>query len=183
MTKDIFIGFGSPFWGNSLGWSALSLHTGLSVEFIPFYYKILPSVFSFYGFFACVGVYALFINTYHIQATPRAFYHVFNFLSKKWYFDKVYNEWIVQYALSWGYHVTYKSVDRGILEIFGPTQLYKNLSSTATRILDAEPDLPFQFIRYFVFSVAYIAFVGTAAIAFGLPFECIAIFVLCSFIY
>ena len=45
---------------------------------------------------------------------------LFNFLNRKWFFDKVYNENITQSLLKFGYRTCYKTIDRGIIEILGP---------------------------------------------------------------
>jgi len=57
-------------------------------------------------------------------------YYIYNFLNKKWYFDKMYNEFLIQTFITFGYNFTYKSQDRGFLEIFGP----KGLNSLITNI-------------------------------------------------
>ena len=48
---------------------------------------------------------------------------IFNYLNKKWFFDKVYNEYITQTFFDIGYKVSYKITDRGIVEILGPMGL------------------------------------------------------------
>ena len=50
---------------------------------------------------------------------------IYNFLNKKWFFDKVYNEFINQSFLKFGYYSTYKAVDRGFIEMIGPFGLSK----------------------------------------------------------
>jgi NADH:ubiquinone oxidoreductase subunit 5 (subunit L)/multisubunit Na+/H+ antiporter MnhA subunit len=45
---------------------------------------------------------------------------LYNFLNRKWFFDKVYNACIAQLLLKFGYNTTYKIIDRGIFEVFGP---------------------------------------------------------------
>ena len=48
---------------------------------------------------------------------------IYNFLNRKWFFDKVYNEFVTQFCFKFGYSISYKFVDRGIFEILGPTGL------------------------------------------------------------
>ena len=56
---------------------------------------------------------------YSLQKNPliRFFY---NFFNRKWFFDKVYNEFINQFVLKVGYYKTYKLLDRGVVEKLGP---------------------------------------------------------------
>ena len=48
-----------------------------------------------------------------------------------WFFDKVYNEFIAQYFFTISYTVTYKTIDRGIIEIFGPMGMSSIISKKA----------------------------------------------------
>ena len=45
---------------------------------------------------------------------------MYTFLNKKWFFDKIYNEFIGQFFFKWSYSVSYKEIDRGIFEMLGP---------------------------------------------------------------
>ena len=52
----------------------------------------------------------------------------YNFFNRKWFFDKVYHEYITQNILNFGYFKTYKLIDRGIIEILGPYGIAKNIN-------------------------------------------------------
>ena len=52
---------------------------------------------------------------------------MYTFLNRKWFFDKVYNEYITQHVLSFGYQTTYKLVDRGLFEFLGPLGITKTV--------------------------------------------------------
>jgi NADH-quinone oxidoreductase subunit L len=56
---------------------------------------------------------------------------IIKFLSQKWYFDLIYNQFIVIPTLLFGHHITYKTLDRGLIEQIGPlgiTHTFRNLS-------------------------------------------------------
>jgi NADH:ubiquinone oxidoreductase subunit 5 (subunit L)/multisubunit Na+/H+ antiporter MnhA subunit len=44
-------------------------------------------------------------------------------LNRKWFFDKIYGEIFAQNFLIFSYNSTYKVIDRGVIEIFGPKSL------------------------------------------------------------
>ena len=46
---------------------------------------------------------------------------IYNFLNRKWFFDKIYNEYFGQFFFKFGYSISYKFVDRGVFEILDPT--------------------------------------------------------------
>jgi NADH-ubiquinone oxidoreductase chain 5 len=59
---------------------------------------------------------------------------VYNFFNKKWFFDKVYNEYVSQFFFTISYTVTYKVIDRGVIEIFGPMGLSSLITKKASYI-------------------------------------------------
>jgi len=125
-SRDLFIGLGTDFWNNALFIFPNNLNI-IDAEFAPHFFKLLPVCLSILGA-SC----ALFFYTFSskdlyslkISITGRKIY---NFLNKKWFFDKFYNEFINQSFLNFGYHVTYKIIDRGIIEMVGPFGLTKTV--------------------------------------------------------
>ena len=114
---------------------------------------------------------------FNVFNTNRFFYDIYNFLSKKWYFDKLNNEFIVQYFIALGYAFAYKSSDRGILEIFGPTGLSLNVNKLSLYISSTFTGLPYHYIHSIFFSFIYIIFV-LIALCFNTPFEIIVLIIL-----
>jgi len=121
-SKDMLIGLGSDFWGTSLFVLPENMNR-IDAEFIPHIFKILPVVFSLSGVFLAFTFYILLSNSLFVLKTSLIGKKIYNFLNKKWFFDKVYNEYIGQFFFSFGYNVSYKIIDRGIFEIFGPMGL------------------------------------------------------------
>jgi len=118
--KDIFIGFGSDFWDYSI--FMLSQNYSLrDIEFISTVSKLTPLVFTLLGTFMAYYIYAFALgNVYSIKQTP-FFQKVYNFLSRKWYFDRLYNEFITQSVLNYSLYGLYINIDRGMLEKSGPS--------------------------------------------------------------
>jgi NADH:ubiquinone oxidoreductase subunit 5 (subunit L)/multisubunit Na+/H+ antiporter MnhA subunit len=48
---------------------------------------------------------------------------IYYFLNRKWFFDKLYNEYLGQLFFKFSYSTSYKFVDKGIFEILGPSGL------------------------------------------------------------
>lgn len=120
LTRDLFIGFGTNFWGQSI--FVLPQNYVLSdIEFIPLYYKLLPLNISILGTFFSYFLYSFDLSTFYSVKKLRDFRIFYNFLSKKWYFDRIYNQVLVQSTLHLGYHYTYKEMDRGLIEKIGPS--------------------------------------------------------------
>lgn len=127
--KDVFIGYGTPYWNNAL--FILPSHT-LDAEFLPSLAKLTPVILSVLG-----GGLAFFY--YHYKSETLFSFKIsyfgrklYTFLNRKWFFDKVYNDFVSQIVLNLSYHTTYKAIDRGIIESAGPyglSILLKKLSS------------------------------------------------------
>jgi NADH:ubiquinone oxidoreductase subunit 5 (subunit L)/multisubunit Na+/H+ antiporter MnhA subunit len=67
----------------------------------------------------------------HVNWSSPWFYNMYTFLNSKWFFDYVYNSYIVKPVFNWGHTVSYKILDRGLIEEFGPlgvSKVIKNLS-------------------------------------------------------
>lgn len=56
------------------------------------------------------------------------------FLAKKWHFDQLFNSLIAQRSLNFGYHVSFKLFDKGVIETFGPVGIVLGLFRTANTV-------------------------------------------------
>ena len=121
-TKDMFVGVGSNFFGTAV-YVNLENFNIFDAEFINVFYKTLPVNLSLLGFFSSFLLYnfkSKFLFKIKTSITGKKIY---NFLNRKWFFDKLYNEYLGQFFFKFSYSVSYKFIDRGIFEILGPTGL------------------------------------------------------------
>ncbi len=59
---------------------------------------------------------------------------IYKLLNRKWYFDKVYGEWLNQVVLVLGFKGTYGMVDKGILELVGPKGVYSGVYKIGSKL-------------------------------------------------
>lgn len=129
VSRDMFVGVGSDFWGMSL--FTLSSHAYiLEAEFLSFDLKLIPLTFSFLG----TGLsFLLYLDPLRRQSVIGSFKlgeirrKLIWFLSKKWLFDRIYNEWVGQHILKVAYKNTYQNIDRGLFEFLGPKGISNQL--------------------------------------------------------
>ena len=134
ISKDMFVGLGSNFWNNSIYINPFH-NQMIDAEFLPTFFKILPVILSFWGLFGAFYLYFFkFKFLYNLKISKYGLYF-YNFLNRKWYFDKIYYEFINQYILQIGYNFTYKMVDKGLIEICGPYGLTTMFSFLSQRII------------------------------------------------
>jgi len=130
LTKDMIIGFGTDFWGSSIYVSPENMNL-IDAEFIEHKYKILPVILSLLGFTLSFILYSFFNDVLFNIKLSYLGKKLYNFLNKKWFFDKVYNEYIIQTLFRFSYNKSYKLIDRGIIEILGPMGLSSLVSNKA----------------------------------------------------
>ena len=118
-SRDRIIGLGTDFWGNSIYIFPTKQYL-LESEWLDSTIKLVPLCFSFGGAFIAFFQYTKTFDQlffFKISTWGRS---VYTFLNRKWFFDKVYNEWIASSLLRRSYVHTYQNRDRGFLEFFGP---------------------------------------------------------------
>nr|QYC35762.1 NADH dehydrogenase subunit 5 [Apophysomyces elegans] len=131
VTKDLFIGVGTNFWGNSL--FVHPNHVSLiEAEFaIPTFYKLLPLFGSLFGGGLALVLYHLF-PLFTISLTENTLGRtLYRLLNQKYWFDNIYNNLVLSKLLNFGY-TTNKTLDRGVIELVGPyglVNVFKNASS------------------------------------------------------
>jgi NADH-ubiquinone oxidoreductase chain 5 len=114
------VGVGSQFFGNAIYVNLNNLNV-FDAEFISTFYKTLPVNLSIFGFFLALLLYIFKANFLFKIKTSFIGKKIYNFLNRKWFFDKIYNEFLSQFFFKFGFSISYKFVDRGIFEMIGPT--------------------------------------------------------------
>ena len=147
-TRDIIIGFGTDFWGNAL-FTLPTKQYFIQAEWLETFVKLIPLYFSFRGLFLAIYFYTnKFSSLFFLKNTQigRNFYTFFN---RKWFFDKVYTEWVGIALLQMSYKQTYQLIDRGFLESFGPQGIAYELYNRSIKFASFSVD--FVFRRFFIF--------------------------------
>jgi proton-translocating NADH-quinone oxidoreductase chain L len=115
-------------------------------EFIPKYIKLIPTFFSLFGMWLCTYLYPrmpLFLKTCFKWEYFEYFYH---FFGKKWYFDTIYNRYIVYPLWTFGYEVSYKLIDKGWLEFLGPTGVSRGVTYVSTKFSKFQSGLLYDYL-------------------------------------
>ena len=137
-TKDRRIGLGTGFWGQAL-YTHVDGRSRVDAEFVPSWIKLIPVTFSRGGGTRARWRYGSEERAKLVyRRKTNQFKTRYVYLSKKWFFDKVYTEWVVVPARHHGYHTTYKGVDRGVIEIRGPAGLTQALYQRGKRVGKAQ---------------------------------------------
>jgi len=152
LSRDLFIGLGSPFWNGALFVLPPNLNA-IDAEFIPHFFKLLPVGLSLTGATLALVLYTFSSKGLYVLKTSVMGRKIYNFLNRKWFFDKVYNEFISQTALSFGYFISYKTIDRGIIEMLGPWGLSKTVLSQTSILSRLQTGLVYDYSLWMFFGV------------------------------
>ncbi len=83
-------------------------------EFFPFFIKLIPLLFSSLGIFLAFVIINPWKNSY-----------ILTIMNKRFFFDSLINFFFAFKFLNFGYLYTYKFLDKGFLEFFGPIGLLR----------------------------------------------------------
>ena len=103
--------------------------------------------------------------------------YFYNFLNKKWFFDKIFYEFINQNILQISYNITYKLIDKGIIEFFGPLGLLQLFSNWSRKIIILQTGYIFHYSLLIFLSLIFL--IGILLIS--IYFNFIKIFILLFF--
>jgi NADH-ubiquinone oxidoreductase chain 5 len=148
LAKDLFVGPGSDFLS-----SALFIHpthiTLVEAEFgIPLFYKLLPAAGSMLGAATALLLYNRWPDL-TVSLTGGPGYAMYKFFNGKYFFDVIYNNYIINKALSLGL-VTSKVLDRGLVEKIGPFGLTGSFYNTSRQLATLDTGIITSYALYII---------------------------------
>ena len=159
ISSEMAVGVGTNFWGNSIICLPKNSDT-FNAEFLPTFIKLIPVLFSFFGIFFSLIIYFFLSKRAKLLFKLSSFGLLFyKFFSKKWFFDKMYNELIGQSLLYFGYNYTYIIIDRGILEYLGPYGISSLLYSKGFNFKNYHSGLLYHSLLFYFFGLLLFFFI------------------------
>lgn len=162
VAKDMMVGLGTDFWGN-----ALVQHPQYSCisEFIPQFHRNLPLILTFSG--ALLAYVVNVMNALPVQ-TLKTGRPVYVFLNQRWLFDKVYHDFIAKKAFDFGYETSFKSFDKGLLEIVGPTGIMRTFGNLLTEIRNLQSGFVYHYALLMLIGLTmFISIIGISTTGQG----------------
>jgi len=147
-TKDMIVGVGSQFFGTAIYVNKNNLNL-FDAEFISHFFKLLPVNLSIFGVLVAFFLYTFRSNLIFSLKTSFFGKKIYVFLNRKWFFDKIYNEYLGQFFFRFGYSISYKFIDRGIFEMMGPT----GISTVALKMSSALNNLQTGYIYHYTLTI------------------------------
>jgi len=145
VTKDFFLGLGVNSWNYSF-FQMINYISFFNSEFLYYFIKILPVIFSINGVLLSLLIYNFYKKELASLSFYVNFYYFYKFFSKKWYFDIIYNKYIVYVLLNFGYYKSFKLIDRGFFELLGPLGIVRILNNFSIYVSLLQTGLIYHYI-------------------------------------
>lgn len=166
ISRDMFVGLGTDFWGNAL-FTLPTKQYMLESEWLDASVKMIPLFFSFSGVGLAIFHYLYSFNFLFSLKQSDFGRAMYTFLNRKWFFDKVYNEWINQSLLHVAYTQTYQNMDRGILEFLGPQGFASQIYLYTNKMTQISLGFTYHLLLLLLLSlIIFLVFFGGWAVLF-----------------
>jgi NADH-ubiquinone oxidoreductase chain 5 len=160
LTKDMFIGLGSDFWQTSI-FVLPQNQVFIDAEFLPITIKIIPLILSLSGMGFSFLVYYGYnnLNFLTINNNFLIYAKIISFLNKKWYFDLIYNQYIVKTYFFISYFITFKLIDRGVLEFFGPLGVVRQVDKISALTMKLHSGVIYRYVLLIILALLISLFI------------------------
>jgi len=156
--SDLYVGVGSDFFANSLFIHPNNISI-IEAEFsLNPIIKLLPAILSLTGATLAIFMYHLtpeILINFTNNSLGRKLY---SFLNGKYYFDVIYNHFIVEKGLQLGYKIS-KEIDRGVIELLGPYGLANALTNTGKNIAKLDTGIITTYALYITIGLLSLLFI------------------------
>ena len=154
--SDLFVGLGTSFFNESIFVHPSHIHI-VEAEFsLPLIMKLLPSLLSLMGIFLAIYIYQgapiLLSGLTQNNIISNWLRTTYTFLNSKYYFDVLYNYYIIGQGLHRSYGIS-KVLDRGVLEFVGPYGISSLFKETGFNISKLDTGVVTTYALYIVLSM------------------------------
>jgi NADH-ubiquinone oxidoreductase chain 5 len=160
LSRDLIIGLGSLFFNQT--YTNFYNFNMFDSEFLPVLVKNIPLFFTLLGAFTSlilINSFSVNKNAIYEYKMTAPFRFVYTFLNKKWHFDQIVNELIAVKAMNFGYSMSFKTLDKGLIEQFGPTGIASTVFNVSFNTVAFQSGFVYHTIFLFVFGFGLYFFV------------------------
>jgi proton-translocating NADH-quinone oxidoreductase, chain L len=125
--RELFVGVGTDVWQQSINIITNNNFFETELSFILGGVYSKNKLFPLIITLLAVLIAGICLFFWSRIITNSWFRQLYTFINQKWYFDLIYFNFIVTPIMEVGYNITFKLVDRGVLEAFGSTSIYNQL--------------------------------------------------------
>jgi len=156
--SDLFVGLGTNFFDNSLYINPNNISIVEAELSLPLLIKLLPLILSLIGATSALYLYNLNPEFIIGLTNTNLGRKIYTFLNGKYFFDIIYNQYIIAWSLKIGYKIS-KLLDRGVIELIGPYGLSTILNKTALSISSSDTRMISTYSTYIIFNTLCLIFI------------------------
>ena len=161
--SDLFVGIGSDFFGNSLFTHPNNVVI-VETEFsLPLIIKLLPAIVSIFGALSAIYLYHINPEFLNILINNKIGKKIYSFLNGKYYFDVIYNNYIINNGFKLAYTIS-KEIDRGAIELVGPYGITNLFYKTGSNFAKLDTGIITTYALYITLSLLFLLFIIFAPI-------------------
>nr|UXG53660.1 NADH dehydrogenase subunit 5 [Malania oleifera] len=148
---SLFVGYlaKANFWANSPFVLPKNEILAESEFAAPTITKLIPILFSTSGASVAYNVNPVADQFQRAFQTSTFCNRLYSFFNKRWFFDQVFNDFLVRSFLRFGYEVSFEALDKGAIEILGPY----GISYTFRRLAERISQLQSGFVYHYAFAM------------------------------
>jgi proton-translocating NADH-quinone oxidoreductase chain L len=177
LSRDLFIGLGTDYWVNSF--FSLPTHCSLIFyEFLPVSYKVLPILFSFFGFLVSFVFYQFYSSRLSFVFFF-CFKNLYAFLSRRWYVDYLWTRG-GRLGLSFFYFV-FRLLDQGWLTFLGPLSFQSFFIRLSNVVYEVQSGHLFHYLFIFFICTCVLFLISFGCLNFDFVFICTFVLIIWIF--
>jgi NADH-ubiquinone oxidoreductase chain 5 len=159
--SDLFVGMGSDFFKN-----AIFIHpNNISIVEAEFslshggniFIKLLAVILSIFGAVSAIFLYHIKPNYILNLENNKIIRKIYAFLNGKYYFDVIYNQYLVVNGLKLGYNIS-KDIDKGVIELLGPYGFSNSLYNTGNNLSKLDTGIITTYSLYITLALLSLVF-------------------------
>jgi NADH-ubiquinone oxidoreductase chain 5 len=159
--SDMFIGYGSIFWNNSIYIGINNIYF-IDIEYINPLIKNLPIILSLsimlILYYSLNNIFFFFLNNKNLyNKFLKIYYNIAPFFYYALFFNKIYNK-MYNIIIKSSYVIFIKYIDKGLLEILGPFGVYIITKKINNIIMNSVKPYIFFYIYIFFLNLSLILF-------------------------
>nr|YP_010310823.1 NADH dehydrogenase subunit 5 [Pulveroboletus ravenelii]UMY76544.1 NADH dehydrogenase subunit 5 [Pulveroboletus ravenelii] len=155
--SDLFVGVGSDFFANSIFINPNNISI-IEAEFsLPLIIKLLPTLLSILGATIAIFLYHVYPEFIVNLTDSTLGKQIYTFLNGKYFFDVIYNYYIISTGLLTGNTIS-KVLDRGVIELLGPYGLASVLENSANNIAKLDTGVITTYSLYITIGILSLVF-------------------------
>ena len=167
--KDSMVGIGTHFWCNLPAYTSNAQHTYIcDSEFayqdgytlVDSFAPWLPIILSILGAIlgslmpTHISANALASYLYTIRL-PQVYSGVIRFITQRWLYDKITNDIFARTSMVFAYHVSFKTLDKGFITIFGPYGIPRVLTQLASSLRNLQSGMIYHYAFIMVIALMH----------------------------